>query len=187
MTVLGNEPTRRCAVKRAGIIAVLSIAMALFASGCMWGIVTDAETGEPVGNIRVRWYDSFDRWGETATGPNGLYRFDVGQGDEVPMPGQVTFELGGPVVGGCRAPLQERLVLYDDGPASDVWETQNFAAECPSDVEPPDIERPNLSPEPTSTPAPSATSTPAPSPTSTPAPLFRFWLLPIATPVPPPR
>jgi len=168
-------------VNRVGIMAVLSIAIGLLACGCLWGIVTDADTGDPKPFVEVRWKDSHDRWGETTTGNGGLYVFDVREGDDIPVPGPVTFYVGQPF-GNCAAPVQERLVEYDDRPAStppaDPWEIQNFAVQCAS------FSRPTIVVPPAT---PSATKTPAPSPTPTPtlAPLPR--LLPTATPNPLPR
>jgi hypothetical protein len=175
-------------MKRVGIMAVLSIAIALFASGCMWGIVTDVDTGDPVVGAEVRWNDSHGRWGETETGPHGLYVFDVRAGDDVPVPGWVEFHVAR-LWGECAAPVQERLVEYDDRPAStppaDPWEIQNFTVVCP------EFSRPTVVPPaaatPTHSPAPSATSTPAAAPTATPTPGSRFRPLPTATPIPPPR
>ena len=168
-------------MKRVGIMAVLSIAIGFLASGCLWGIVTDAETGDPVGYIEVRWKDSDGRWGETTTDSHGLYVFDVREGDDVPVPGSVEFYVH-LFAGQCGAPTQERLVEYDDRPAStppaDPWEIQNFTVVCP-EFSPPTVVVPPATPSPT--------KTPVPAPTSTPTPASRFRSLATATPIPPPR
>jgi hypothetical protein len=178
MTVVGNTPTRRCTMKRAGIMAVLSIAMGFLVSGCLWGIVTDAETGDPVGYIDVKWEDSHGHWGQTTTDSHGLYVFDVREGDAIPVPGPVDFYVY-QHYGVCGAPTQERLVEYDDRPAStppaDPWEIQNFTVACP------EFSRPTVVVPPAT---PSPTKTPVPAPTSTPTPASRFRPLPTATPIP---
>ena len=176
-------------MKRLALAAMLSITTGLLTSGCMWGIVTDAETGDPVGYIDVRWEDSHGHWGQTTTDSHGLYVFDASEGDPVPVPGPVDFHVYQPY-GVCGAPTQERLVEYDDRPAStppaDPWEIQNFTVVCP-EFERPNLDEETATPVPTSSPVPSPTTVPAPSPTSTPGSSFRFRLLPTATPVPPPR
>ena len=181
-------------MRRLSMTAVLGIGIALFASGCMWGIVTDAETGDPVGYIDVRWEDSHGRWGETTTDSHGLYVFDVREGDDIPVPGPVEFYVYS-LAGQCGAPVQERLVEYDDRPAStppaDPWEIQNFTVVCP-EFERPDVDGATATPmakntpasSPTATPTPASWFRPLPTPTPTPAliPLPRLW--PTATPVP---
>lgn len=169
-------------MERVGIMAVLSIAIGFLVSGCMWGIVTDAETGDPVGYIEVRWEDSHGHWGQTTTDSHGLYVFDVREGDDIPVPGPVEFHLYS-FAGLCAAPVQVRLVEYDDRPAStppaDPWETQNFEVQCGGGQ----FARPTVEPYATAMP----TSTPVPAPTSTPTPASRFRPLPTNTPIPPPR
>jgi len=152
-------------MKRLALAAMLSIITGLLTCGCLGGVVTDAVTGDPVGDAQVRWVDSNGNSGQTTTNPLGIYVFDAGKGDAVPVSGPVFFSvswLWDEAV--CANPFLGRLVEYDDRPAAtppaEPWEIQNFAVQCP------EFPRPNLSPEPTSTPVPTST----PIPTSTPVP-----------------
>jgi hypothetical protein len=164
-------------MKRLAIAAMLSIITGLLTSGCMAGIVTDAVTGNPVGDAQVTWVDSHGHSGQTTTDSHGLYVFDASEGDPVPVPGPVDFYVSWDW-GFCGGSVGERLVEYDDRPAStppaNPWEIQSLTVQCE-----PDFERPTIG---TATP----TNTPAPSATSTPASSFRFRLLPTPTPTPKP-
>jgi hypothetical protein len=152
-------------MKRLAIAAMLSITTGLLTCGCLGGVVTDAVSGNPVGDAQVRWVDSNGNSGQTTTNPLGIYVFDAGKGDAVPVSGPVFFSvswLWDEAV--CANPFVGRLVEYNDRPAStppaEPWEIQNFAVQCP------EFPRPNLSPEPTST--PTRTPVPTSTPTATP-------------------
>jgi hypothetical protein len=165
-------------MKRLALAGMLSIITGLLTCGCLAGVVTDAVSGNPIGDAQVRWVDSNGNSGQTTTNPLGIYVFDAGKGDAVPVSGPVFFSvswLSDEEV--CANPFMGRLVEYDDRPASispgEPWEIQNFA------VQRPDFCRPNLSPEPTSTP------TRTPVPTSTPVPLMATPKVPhVPTPTP---
>jgi hypothetical protein len=166
-------------MKRLALAAMLSIITGLLTCGCMWGVVTDAQTGDRMGDAQVRWVDSNGNSGQTTTDSLGIYVFDAGKGDAVPVSGPVFFSVSWLWDGGvCANPFMGRLVEYNDNPAStppaEPWEIQNFAVQLP------EFCRPNLSPEPTSTPTRTPVPTSTPIPTSTPVP-------PTATPkvVPP--
>jgi hypothetical protein len=147
-------------MKRLAIAAMLSITTGLLMCGCMAGIVTNDVTGNPVGDIEVQWGDSHGHWGQTTTDSHGLYVFDVREGAPIPVPGPVDFHLNnfysGLVV--CGAPVQERLVEYDDRPAStppaDPWEIQSFTVHCGTPTPTAATRRVAHLPTPTPTPKP---------------------------------
>jgi hypothetical protein len=83
--------TRRvCSYCRRPLVAVLCIGTALLASGCLWGMVTDAETGAPVGGATIRYADSTGQTGTTTADANGIYSFDGSDGP-IPAAGPVNF------------------------------------------------------------------------------------------------
>jgi hypothetical protein len=82
--------------RRQGLLVLLfSIATAFLASGCLWGMVTDAETGAPVGGATISYADSAGQTGTTTTDANGMYSFD-GSDEPVPAAGPVNFVVDAP-------------------------------------------------------------------------------------------
>jgi predicted DsbA family dithiol-disulfide isomerase len=109
-------------------IAVLVGAMALLASGCMWGVIRDAETGGALPGATVSYTDSYGHTGSTTTDANGIYVFDQSRGP-VPAMGPVTIQVN---AAGYGPSAESRQVAYDDGPQpalsnlSSFWEVQSF-------------------------------------------------------------
>jgi hypothetical protein len=123
MTRPGN-----CRCQLLPVVAVLSIGLAFLTSGCLWGVVRDADTGAAPPGVTVSYADSEGHTGSTTTDANGIYAFDIATGP-VPTAGAVSFELS-------RMDYQPltaaRLVEYNDNPKasgadlSSFWEVQHF-------------------------------------------------------------
>ncbi len=109
------------------VAAALATAM-LLASGCMWGIVKDTDSGAGVSGATVKVTDSYGVTHTTTTDTNGVYVFDQAKG-AVPAMGPVSVEVSAPGYSSLTVP---RLVEYNDNPgatASDLstfWEVQHF-------------------------------------------------------------
>lgn len=107
---------------------VLSAVLAFSLSGCLWGTVTDANTGAPLGGVTVSYTDSKGGTGSTTTDAHGLYSFDQAHG-AVPAVGPTSFEISGTGYDTLTVP---RLVQYNDNPnasfpnLSSFWEAQGF-------------------------------------------------------------
>jgi len=56
-------------------VVVLCVGLALLASGCMWGMVRDANTGAPIGGATVTYTDSTGATASTTTDASGKYSF----------------------------------------------------------------------------------------------------------------
>lgn len=110
------------------LILILSICLAFLASGCLWGFVTDADTGAAIPGATVRYTDSEGNTDSTTTNTIGLYAFDIATGP-VPALGTATF---GVVAPGYEPLIQAHLIAYDDNPhatldnPSSFWEIQDF-------------------------------------------------------------
>jgi len=105
------------------LLAVAAIALGVVLSGCVWGIVKDVETGQPIVGAQVTFQDSHSDTGSTTTGAGGLYSFDMTQGQSVPaFEGTVTYQVA--------ASGYDTLTLYDErwpnGPARDNPYIVNF-------------------------------------------------------------
>jgi hypothetical protein len=117
-------------------VAVLSIGAAFLASGCLWGVVTDAGTGAPLEGATVSYIDANGDTGTTTTNAIGVYAFDIATGP-VPAVGTATFEVSAP---GYETLTATRRIQYDDNPhasldnLSSFWEVRHFdlAPEGPS-------------------------------------------------------
>lgn len=111
---------------RAAALAAVLAAAALTASGCMWGIVRDADSGMPLPGVSVRYTDGNGATQETTTGPDGVYVFD---GSTAPAPGPVTLELNGE---GLQSLSEARWADFADNPAAGPddplrrWDLQDF-------------------------------------------------------------
>jgi hypothetical protein len=110
-------------------LAILpAVALALLASGCLWGFVRDADTDAGVAGVTVTYTDAEGHTGSTTTDANGLYAFDIADGP-VPATGTVDFELSAP---GYHTKTESRLIEYNDNPSagldnpSSFWEIQSF-------------------------------------------------------------
>jgi hypothetical protein len=144
--------------------AALSVGFGLLVTGCAWGVVTNAETGEPVEGARVIYVDSEGTANTKLTGASGLYRFDAVEGDRIPAKGPTTFIVLAP---GYQVLRVQRDLEYDDN-APGTWEIQNF--ELTRLLAPTRTPMPMPSSTPTATVTPSRTPTPTPTHTPTPTP-----------------
>ena len=166
-------------MKRSAIAAMLGIATALLACGCMWGHVYDAETGLDVPGATISWVDTQGYSGTETTGlfwAPGLYVF-CGY-SIIPHYNPITFTITAP---GYMTLVAHRNLSWDDGSYSggtptcdNMWDVQDFSL-----MPLPGTSVLPLQPSPTPTPA----HTPVPTPTATPT-LAR---LPRPTPTPTPK
>lgn len=149
-------------MKRLAFITSLSLATAFLASGCLWGVVTDSETGAPLVGAKVRVSDSEGDGFEATTDSHGIYVFDPELGP-VPSTGPAAFAIW---LWGCDLAKNwvVRDIQYDDNPtaekARDFWEIQHLST-CHYYLN----------------------ATPTPTPTM----VYVPRQLPTSTPVPPPR
>ena len=115
-------------MNRLVFLTILGFATALLASGCMWGIVRDADTGAPVPGAEVRVTDSNGVTRFTTTNSSGRYVFDQANG-QAPAAGPLIIEAAGP---GYRSKMWEWVVEYNDNPnasllnLSSFWEVLSF-------------------------------------------------------------
>jgi len=107
---------------------VATIGLALLASGCLWGFVRDADTGDPISGATVAYTDADGNTGSTTTDSHGIYAFDIADGP-VPATGSADFEVG---ADGYHTKTESRLIEYNDNPSasldnpSSFWEVQSF-------------------------------------------------------------
>jgi len=105
---------------------VPAAALALLASGCLWGVVTDAESGAGLADATVSYTDAEGNTASTTTAANGLYAFDIADG---PVAGSATFEIS---AGGYHTKMESRPIEYNDNAGasldnlSSFWEVQSF-------------------------------------------------------------
>src|SRR3972149_10321871 len=107
---------------RLGWCVALCGVVVLLVTGCAWGVVTDAETGEPIEGASVICVDSGGTANAKVTGDNGLYRFDALQGDRIPATGPARFVVLAP---GHQTLGGGRNVAYDDNDIG-TWGGQSF-------------------------------------------------------------
>jgi hypothetical protein len=106
----------------------VSLAAALPASGCLWGVVTDAETGAAISGATVSYTDANGDSATTMTDANGLYSFDIATGP-FPAAGPISFQVN---AFGYHSKVAARLIEYNDNPnasgedLSSFWEVQSF-------------------------------------------------------------
>lgn len=141
--------------------------LGLLFSGCVWGVVTDAETGEGVEGASVVYVDSEGEASAKLTGEGGHYQFDGLAGDSIPAIGSTKFIV---LAAGYETLVVQRDVAYDDSD-DHAWEVQMFELTRLRAPTPTPTWTPTPTPVPTSTPVPGATSTPTsiatPTPTAT--------------------
>jgi len=110
------------------LICLVTAALALVTSGCLWGTVLDSQTNSPLVGANVSYVDSYGHTGAATTNSWGLYSFDSAAG-QTPALGPVTFNVSAPGYDPLSAP---RLVQYNDNPnaslanLSSFWEVQGF-------------------------------------------------------------
>jgi hypothetical protein len=146
--------------------AAAFVGLGLLITGCAWGVVTDAETGEPVEGARVIYVDSEGTANAKETGESGLYRFDAVEGDRIPAKGPTTFVVLAP---GYQVLRVERDLGYDDNDLG-TWEIQNFQLTRLHTPTRTPTASPSASMTVTVTPSPTRTLTPTPTRTATPTP-----------------
>jgi hypothetical protein len=163
----------------------MCVVLGVLVTGCAWGVVTDAQTGQPIDGASVIYVDSSGGAGAKVVGDNGLYRFDATQGDRIPARGPATFIVQAP---GYQTLVTKRDVEYDDS-AVNVWEIQTFQLTRKATPTPAPASTATLSPTPSSTPTrtatPTATRTPTPTATRTPTPTATATDMPTAAATPP--
>lgn len=143
-------------MERPAIAAVFSIIMAFLASGCLWGVVRDANTGAPVSGAVVSYTDNQGHTASTTTNANGFYSFDSASGP-APAVGPALVEIGAP---GYEFRAETRLIEYNDNPSatfsnlSSFWEAQHFGLAPLPGSPPPPPPPPNPTATPTSVPPP---------------------------------
>ncbi len=110
------------------LMGIVSAAIALFASGCLWGVVRDSETGNGIAGVSVTYTDSNGNTATATTESHGLYSFDIADGP-IPAAGPVSFEVSKT---GYETLTAARTVQYNDNPnatlenLSSFWEVQHF-------------------------------------------------------------
>jgi hypothetical protein len=111
-----------------GLLVLSAAIVTLVISGCMWGVVRDADTGTGLAGVTVKYTDVNGKTRTTTTNADGIFSFDQATGSE-PAVGPVTFELSRP---GYEPLTAARLVQYNDNgnatlaDRSSFWEVQGF-------------------------------------------------------------
>ena len=158
----------------------MCVVLGVLVTGCAWGVVTDAQTGQPIDGASVIYVDSRGAAGAKVVGDNGLYRFDATQGDRIPATGPATFIVQAP---GYQTLVTKRDVEYDDS-AVNVWEIQTF--QLTRKVTPTPTPAPALTLTITPTATVTRTLTPTPTRTRTPTPTATATDTPTAAATPTP-
>jgi hypothetical protein len=110
------------------IVLVVGLTLAFAATGCMWGVVRDTNTGAPVTGATVSYTDSQGRSASTATDANGAYSFNWSSGP-IPALGPISVNVSAP---GYQTLVEPGQVAYNDNPnatitnLSSYWEVQHF-------------------------------------------------------------
>jgi hypothetical protein len=110
------------------VFLALLLSLAPLATGCMWGVVRDINTGAPISGAQVSYTDSQGRSATTTTDANGVYAFDWASGP-IPAIGPISATINAP---GYQTLMEPRQVAYDDNPnatlsnLSSYWEAQHF-------------------------------------------------------------
>jgi hypothetical protein len=105
-----------------------TVAAAVLFSGCLWGVVVDAETGDPLPGVTVNYVDMNGMSGSAVTNADGMYIIDQADGP-VPAMGPISFQIYEP---GFEPQTAARLLEYNDNPnattadLSTFWEVQSF-------------------------------------------------------------
>ncbi len=119
------------------LTALAAASLGLLLVGCAWGVVTDAQTGQPIVGAQVTFQDSTGGTGTVVTGAGGLYAFDAVNGQPIPAKGPVTYTVTAP---DYHSLTVQRDVQYDDFDQG-VWEIQSFALDYAGDrPSPPSLE-----------------------------------------------
>jgi hypothetical protein len=103
-------------------LLLLGLVLAFVTSGCMWGVVRDADTGKPLAGVRVTITDTQGQTLTTTTDANGLFGFGAPVSAS-PARGPVNFQVDTP---GYPTINETRDVLYDDNPNASFANMQSF-------------------------------------------------------------
>jgi hypothetical protein len=107
-----------------GLLAIgVGVVLALLSSGCLWGVVRDAETGDPIVGAQITYTDFYGHSATTTTDGNGLFSFTEAHGPP-PALGPVSFEL---TAVGYQPQTVARLVEYNDNPNATLDDLSTFA------------------------------------------------------------
>ncbi len=109
------------------LVLLLSIAIGALASGCLWGVVKDADTGAPLRGVSVSYTDSSSQTRSTTTNSLGIYVFDSGTGTTAAT-GEVELTVD---AAGYEPMTETRIVEYNDNPSS-FWEVQDLSVDPPA-------------------------------------------------------
>jgi hypothetical protein len=88
----------------------------------MWGVVRDADTGQPLSGAKVTYTDSKGQTASTTTDANGVFGFGAPQ-SAPPALGSVSFKVETP---GYQSLAESRTVAYDDNPNATLADPTSF-------------------------------------------------------------
>ncbi|MDI6857026.1 MAG: carboxypeptidase regulatory-like domain-containing protein [Dehalococcoidia bacterium] len=109
-------------------LLAVAVAASLLFSGCLWGVVRDAETGNPLPGVTVNYTDANGASGSAVTDANGIFVVDQKYGP-VPAVGPISFQISEP---GFEPLTAARMMQYNDNAnasladLSSFWEVQGF-------------------------------------------------------------
>lgn len=109
-------------------LLAVAVAASLLFSGCLWGVVRDAENGNPLPGVTVNYTDANGASGSAVTDANGIFVVDQKNGP-VPAVGPISFQISEP---GFEPLTAARMMQYNDNAnasladLSSFWEVQGF-------------------------------------------------------------
>jgi hypothetical protein len=101
-------------------IALFGILIGALASGCMWGVVKDADTGKPLAGVTITLTDTQGQTLTTTSDANGSSALAL---SAAPARGPVNFQVDSP---GYQSITETRDILYDDNPNASFQNMQSF-------------------------------------------------------------
>jgi hypothetical protein len=110
------------------LMVVATVVFSALACSCMWGVVRDSQTGQPVVGASVTFFDSKGNTRSAITDANGVYAFNSTSESPAAV-GEVGFVVQGP---NSEMVTSGRSVDYGDNPGaslsnmSSFWEVQSF-------------------------------------------------------------
>jgi hypothetical protein len=113
-------PFRRVRFRSLVPVALLCALLSLLASGCMWGVVRDVDTGAPIAGASVTVTDQNGQTLATTTDVNGLW--GIGVPGAVAAVGSASFQVQAP---GYDTVNETRTIDYLDNPNATF---ENFAS-----------------------------------------------------------
>lgn len=100
-------------------VLLLATAIGFLASGCLWGVVTDAQSGAPLRGVVVTCTDANNQTFSSTTNEFGIYAFDMAAGP-IPAAGNASMNLSVP---GLDPVTEARLLEFNE---PGFREVQNF-------------------------------------------------------------